>query len=41
MGDEGPDISAIEAAIKLLVVVFLVVVVGFGLLAGVCGLKIL
>ncbi|HEX3129579.1 MAG TPA: hypothetical protein VH394_19735 [Thermoanaerobaculia bacterium] len=39
MGDE-PDISAIKLAIKFLVVVLLVVIVGFGLLNGVCGLEL-
>jgi hypothetical protein len=38
MGEE-PDVSMIEAAIKLLVVILLVVIVGFGFLAGVCGLR--
>jgi hypothetical protein len=39
MGEE-PDVGAIEKTLKVIAIILIVIIVGFGFLAGVCGLRL-
>lgn len=40
MGDKGQGTDLLEAVFKILLVIFVVAVIGFGFLVGICGLKV-
>ncbi|MES1244903.1 MAG: hypothetical protein ABUT39_25065 [Acidobacteriota bacterium] len=40
MGDDGRGTGLMDALVKLFLVLFVVAVIGFGFLVGICGLKV-